>query len=476
MPITLGTNIASLSATRRLDQSTNKLSSVYERLSSGQRINRAADDAAGLAISSSLNGKQRVFSQAIRNVNDGVSALNIADQAIANLSSIVIRQQELAEQAANGIYTTAQRNALDLEAQTLSLEYQRILSTTEFNGRKLLDGSITGISLQAGYGANGAISAQYFTQGAGTAGGTIDNGTTSNSTITFGASGGDVLATGFLFGDLNNDGRQDIVAISAGGSSAANNLDYFVEVFLGKASGGYSAADATASESFSLPGNLQSALISGALVDSGADGDLDIRLQLRAIDDTLGLTTYEQEQLVNNTVQNGGVFSLVTTFGANSTSSGAALSNGGTSIRDLNGDGFNDDVVNNGDGTFTIRIHNTTTTSGTAGTIDDLAQTSFSLTSQSNARSAITSLDTLSTELAQTRGKIGASLSRISAATAVLQTTVTNFAAAEGRIKDADTADETSNLVRLKIMQQTASAVISQANLIPEIALKLLRS
>ena len=96
-----------------------RLASVYERLSSGQRINRASDDAAGLAVSSSLHVNTRVYNQAIRNINDGVSALTIADQAISNLSDIVVRQTELAEQAANGIYSTIQRAAMDREAQAL---------------------------------------------------------------------------------------------------------------------------------------------------------------------------------------------------------------------------------------------------------------------------------------------------------------------------------------------------------------------
>ncbi len=102
MAITLGSNIASLQAQRQLFKTEQNLSTVFERLSSGQRINRASDDAAGLAISESLNTDRRVFNQGIRNLNDGLSVLNIADSTVAELSGIVIRIQELAEQAANG--------------------------------------------------------------------------------------------------------------------------------------------------------------------------------------------------------------------------------------------------------------------------------------------------------------------------------------------------------------------------------------
>lgn len=109
MPITLGTNINSLKTQRQLGLTEQSLGTVFERLSSGQRINRASDDAAGLAISESLRVDRRVFNQGIRNLNDGLSVLNIADSTVEELSGIVIRIQELAAQAANG----SQNRAMD---------------------------------------------------------------------------------------------------------------------------------------------------------------------------------------------------------------------------------------------------------------------------------------------------------------------------------------------------------------------------
>lgn len=156
MPITIGSNLASLMAQRRLGENTSKLATTYERLSSGQRINRASDDAAGLAIANSLNADVRVFNQGIRNLNDGISLLNIADSALGELSSILTRIKELAEQSANGIYGTAQRQALDGEAQALRLEHNRIIATTEFNGRSVFE-SNSEIRLQDGYGEEGSL-------------------------------------------------------------------------------------------------------------------------------------------------------------------------------------------------------------------------------------------------------------------------------------------------------------------------------
>jgi len=157
MPITLGSNIASLTAQRQLDSVSQGLSKTYERLSSGLRINRASDDAAGLAVSTCLNSNVRVFTQGIRNLSDGVSLLNIADGAVAELANIVIRIQELAEQSANGTYNSPQRGALDTEAQALSDEYTRIIQTTTFNNINLFDDSNALTRIQCGYGEAGSI-------------------------------------------------------------------------------------------------------------------------------------------------------------------------------------------------------------------------------------------------------------------------------------------------------------------------------
>ena len=114
MAIKIGSNIPSLQAQRRLGEATSSLSKISERLSSGQRINRVSDDAAGLAIADDLNAKSRIFTQAIRNGNDGISLLNIADSAIENLSGVVSRIRELAEQSANGTYSNKQREDRNL--------------------------------------------------------------------------------------------------------------------------------------------------------------------------------------------------------------------------------------------------------------------------------------------------------------------------------------------------------------------------
>lgn len=150
MAIKIGSNIASLQAQRRLGEATSSLSKVYERLSSGQRINRASDDAAGLAIAETLSVNSRVFAQGIRNVNDSLSLYSITEQATTTLKSIVVRSKELAEQSANGVYSQGQRSALDKELQALVSEYNRVLESTSFNSRKVFLREDNDLVTQAG--------------------------------------------------------------------------------------------------------------------------------------------------------------------------------------------------------------------------------------------------------------------------------------------------------------------------------------
>lgn len=150
MPITIGSNISSLQAQRRLGLSTDALGKTYERLSSGLRINRASDDAAGLAIADSLKADQRIASVAIRNANDGISTIAIADSALGEIGQVLSRLAELAEQSANGVYSVSQRSALANEFVALASEIERIAVTTEFNGVKLLSGTAN-VVIQTGF-------------------------------------------------------------------------------------------------------------------------------------------------------------------------------------------------------------------------------------------------------------------------------------------------------------------------------------
>jgi len=150
MAISINSNLASVRSQRLLGASSEKLTRTYEKLTSGQRINRASDDAAGLAIAESLRVNARLATVAVRNAQDGISAIAVADGALASIGGVLSRLAELTQQAANGSYSAVQRSALQAEFATLGSEIERIAVTTTFNGVSLLSGS-SQITFQVGF-------------------------------------------------------------------------------------------------------------------------------------------------------------------------------------------------------------------------------------------------------------------------------------------------------------------------------------
>lgn len=179
MSISIGSNVTALQAQRRLDGTGVKLSDSFNKLSSGYRINSGADDAAGLAIAESLRAQSRIAGQAIRNTNDGISTIAIADGALGEVGNILSRLAELASQSANGTLSTTQRSVVANEFVALSSEIERIAAVTEFNGIRLLSGSSI-VTIQVGTGSGVTSQIAYTNQlatlqgiGLGTAGGTL---------------------------------------------------------------------------------------------------------------------------------------------------------------------------------------------------------------------------------------------------------------------------------------------------------------
>lgn len=160
----INNNVEALFATNRLASTNSALSKSMEKLSSGLRINRAGDDAAGLAISEKMRGQINGLNQAVRNAQDGISLIQTGEGALNESHSILQRMRELAVQAANDTNTTADRTKIEDELSQLKTELTRIASTTEFNTRKLLNGSFKGkLHIGANAGQNLSVTISTMT-------------------------------------------------------------------------------------------------------------------------------------------------------------------------------------------------------------------------------------------------------------------------------------------------------------------------
>jgi flagellin len=172
MSLRINNNVEAFNAHRQLVSTSDRASKSMERLSSGYRINRAADDAAGLAISEKLRGQIRGLSQAQRNAQDGVSLVQTAEGSLNEVHSMLQRVRELAVQYQNGTLSTSDKAAITAEAAQLASEIERIGTTTNFNGIKLLDGSASTVSFQVGANDNDQIT--VTTESLGSKVGSID--------------------------------------------------------------------------------------------------------------------------------------------------------------------------------------------------------------------------------------------------------------------------------------------------------------
>ena len=158
MALIINTNISALTAQRNLTRAQSGLEKAIQRLSTGLRINNAADDAAGLAISDRLTAQIRGLNQAARNANDGVSALQTADGSLNEVSNLLQRARELAVQSANDSNSASDRSSLGAEVSSILSELDRLASTVQFNSRKLLDGTFKNAQFQVGANAYETVS------------------------------------------------------------------------------------------------------------------------------------------------------------------------------------------------------------------------------------------------------------------------------------------------------------------------------
>lgn len=394
LAITIGRNIPSLGIQRRLGESSDALSRTLERLTSGMRINRSSDDAAGLAISQSLESNSRVFTQALRNISDGISAINIADGATDSLVQILTRQKELATQAASGSFSLLQRRALQAESDALTSEFNRITSSVDFNGLKIINGQTGDVAIQLGYGDNARVNISFGSQ-------------LSKDVLGEGFDRNSIGNLGYKIGtgDFDEDGKLDII-------QKTNGTAY--TVFAGNGNGTFKAG-----VSYSVPFTMSTDTNDSPPIveDYNKDGNLDFILA----DTTNGkvylffgngngtfqspvsyaTTTASATDVYSADLNNDGYTDLVTsdsksngvasilignadgTFQAAKTLEGTGGSDYSVRLGDLNNDG-NVDIVASFTGTMKVYLGNGSgnfqagsTFSGTLGTLIDYDRDGF---------------------------------------------------------------------------------------------------
>ncbi len=493
MPQIINTNILSLNAQRNLNMSQSSLATALQRLSSGLRINSAKDDAAGLAISERFTAQIRGLDQARRNANDGISLSQTAEGALQSAGDILQRIRELAVQSANASNSASDRQALNAEVNELTAELDRIAQTAEFNGQKLLDGSFTSAVFQVGANANQTITAttanfrtaQYGNYRIGSLAATATNpagdlvaGSTANAIVSNAAAVSRVAG-----GNITINGAAGSATITVAAAASAKTVAAQINAQsdnTGVTSSALNSFDVTgfaANTSYSLnvTSNNTTAVTIAFTVGSAVDAD-GLASVVNAFNDVASKTG------VNAKVNTAGTGITITNDAGenitivNAATSGGPLTIGGTATAAGNTAVGTGQLTVDSEKSFNLVAANTTDFFNAATSAAQL-QTVANLDVASVA-GATRSLDIADSALAAINGqraKFGALQARFDITVVNLQTTAENLSAARSRIRDADFAAETANLTRAQILQQAGTAMLAQANLIPNTVLTLLQ-
>ena len=482
MPSYINTNIASLNAQRNLTTSQSALATALQRLSSGLRINSAKDDAAGLAISERMTSQINGSNQAARNANDGISLAQTAEGDLAQIGTNLQTMRNLAVQSANATNSSSDRAALDAQYQQLSAENDRIAQTASFNGVKLLDGSFNAQNFQVG--ANNTSNDQITIAaiasarsaalgGSGTSTSTTLPGTATTAALTAGA----LTLNGFQVGASTIGAAAGQTAASAFSIAAAINA-------VSSQSGVTATANATtitgaaptafagvAAGSFSINGvNVGAIAAGGSAPGEGANTAAAINLLssqtgVTATADNTGKVSLTAADGRDVTVAAVGSYATL----AADTGLAAATTHGTLSLNSSSSAGI---VVSGG---TPASAGLTAGTTAPTTTLNVVAISSTNLLTATSSTSSLTAIDGAISTINSSRAALGAYQNRFASAVSSLQTTSENLSAARSRIQDTDFAAETANLTRGQILQQAGTAMLAQANALPNGVLALLR-
>lgn len=543
----INSNISSLNTQRKLASTNVGLSTTMERLSSGLRINSAKDDAAGLSISDRMTAQINGLNQARRNANDGISVAQTAEGAMQTSTDILQRIRTLAVQSANDTNSTADRTALQAEVSQLLSEFDRVATTTQFNGLNLLDGSFSKTQFQVGANANQTISfgigsskttdmASFETGGyanATTAGMMVSSQAQSDGATTGGT------ANRFYAQTLTIKSKGMSGTVDLGASSGLNGMSAKDIASRVNANATYTGGVTARAETYaflSLSTGTQQAAVSFKLngesiqaysTNAGSDVDgmvtaindasgktgvvaqkVDVpgssgtyRVQLFAADGrdiSLTEASVSTSNAAGATWNNGNIMQLQGAYDSNGTitavgAAAAGTTAGGAQTLSVGGNTaarnstVGGRVIFNSDVAFTIETSASNTYAGLLAVIGNGSTTqaqggakgsslaTVDIRTANGANKALSIVDSALARISSSRSNLGALQNRFQMTIENLQTSAENLSASRSRIKDADFAEETSNLSRWQVLQQAGTAMLSQANQRPQSALQLLQ-
>ncbi|NLP41777.1 MAG: flagellin, partial [Veillonellaceae bacterium] len=444
-------NMASLNTYRQLSANNAQTSKSLEKLSSGLRINRAGDDAAGLAISEKMRGQIRGLDQASRNAQDGISLIQTAEGSLNETHSILQRMRELAVQGSNDTATDSDRNEIQKEIEQLKSEINRISDTTEFNTKKLLDGSIGQTSTITGTNAARVTSMTP-----------VDSTIEGDYTVTFSNQKAEVAkfqaASGVQEANVTIENTDAAGGLKAGSYTLEFTGDNDNATVTLKDVNGETVATASAQD-----------FTGGDITLTDGTNDL-ITIAQDSYNGTSGKVKFDVEITADVSIANADG-STTTKSGvkadANSVMSVGGLEIGVTSF--LQADDATVNVTNNGLN-FHIGANQNQTTRLAVSKMDttSLNVNDVDVTSQSGAEAGITKLDIAIQKVSAERSKLGAVQNRLEHTIANLGTSSENLTAAESRVRDVDMAKEMMNFQKNNILSQAAQAMLAQANQQPQ--------
>ena len=396
---TINTNMSANIASNALTRNERSMAATMERLSTGIRINSAKDDAAGLAISSKMTSQINGLKQAVRNANDAISMIQVAEGAMKEVTNMFQRMRELAVQAISDSNTADDRKALNNEYKELSAEVARIAENTQWNGTNILDGDMSAVKFQVGANAGQDIQVDFGDLG--------DDDVTASAPVI-----------------VSGDGAPGTATITFTGTfKVGDTISYKVD------DTNYGHIVLSSDEVTALTdGTSDEALVAGTFAETSTTTP------------SLATTANQSSDLAITAAVGDAANKIVLTTASN-------LADGNA-----------------------FKVSDVTVSRGTHALVQGT-----DITDATQAETALGRLDEAIVSVNDTRAGLGASMSRLEFASDNLQNVAQNSAAARSRVMDADYAAETTNLARTQIIQQAATAMLSQANQSQNVVLSLLK-